>query len=109
MVPGLRPAADSEARCLGCAPCPSAWPPLEHGSPRQVYESLRKEPLGRPHVRGHELQMLPQGFGLPSSEPVDGKKIIYAVGGPQDAEDARACGRRRREESTHVGRGVVVC
>jgi len=60
----------------------------------RVYESLRKEPLGRPHVRGHELQMLPQGFGLPSSEPVDGKKIIYAVGGPQDAEEHREMYKR---------------
>lgn len=42
-----------------------------------IYESNKKEPLGRPYDRGHELKMLPQGYGLPSGEPEDGKCVLW--------------------------------
>merc|ERR1719343_1748134 len=35
-----------------------------------LYESSKKEPIGKPHVRGHTLKMLPEGFGNKSGEPV---------------------------------------
>jgi len=55
----------------------------------RVYESNKREPLGKPHVRGHTLQMLPEGFGNASGVPVDGKKIIYGKHMQPDTEEVR--------------------
>jgi len=74
----------------------------------RVYETNKKEPLGKPHVRGHELKMLPEGFGNPSGEPVDGKKIIYPVEAPKDAEEHREMYKRTHgsyEPGERVQRG----
>lgn len=56
----------------------------------RVYESSRREPLGKPQTRGHTLKMLPQGYGLPSAIPEDGKDVIYARFLPPETEEARA-------------------
>jgi len=47
-----------------------------------IYESSRREPLGKPQIRGHPLKMLPEGFGNPSGEPEDCKKVIFPVDMP---------------------------
>jgi hypothetical protein len=56
----------------------------------RVYESTKKEPLGKPHIRGHTLKMLPEGYGNPSGIPVSGKDTIYHVGMKADTEEVRA-------------------
>jgi len=43
----------------------------------QIYDSVKREPLGKPYNRGHDVKMHPLGFGVPSGEPVDSKKILY--------------------------------
>jgi hypothetical protein len=43
----------------------------------RVYESTKREPLGKPHTRGHKLRMLPEGFGNASGEYVDAKKSDF--------------------------------
>jgi len=48
----------------------------------RIYESVKKEPLGKPHIRGHPLKMLPEGFGNPSGEPEDCKKVVFPVDQP---------------------------
>mmetsp|Transcript_47185 Transcript_47185/g.119419 ORF Transcript_47185/g.119419 Transcript_47185/m.119419 type:complete len:490 (+) Transcript_47185:76-1545(+) len=55
----------------------------------QVYESTRREPLGKPQNRGHTLKMLPEGFGSPSSAPEDGKEVIYHKHLKPDTEENR--------------------
>lgn len=55
----------------------------------QIYESVRKEPIGRPYVRGHDLQMLPEGFGNKSGVPVDSKFVIFPVEMAPDTEQIR--------------------
>lgn len=55
----------------------------------RVYDSIKKEPLGKPHTRGHTLKMLPEGFGSASGAPVDGKKVIYPVEMPRDTDEHR--------------------
>lgn len=54
-----------------------------------VYESSKKEPLGKPWSRGHSLKMLPEGFGNPSGTPQDGKEVIYAIHQKPDTEENR--------------------
>jgi len=56
----------------------------------RVYESNKREPLGRPHVRGHDVRMLPQGHGNPSGEPCDAKIVIFPVDQLPDTEEVRA-------------------
>merc|ERR1740138_538922 len=56
----------------------------------QIYESQKKEPVGKPHIRGHNLKMLPEGFGNKSGDPVDAKFIIFPVEMKPDNEDIRA-------------------
>jgi len=46
----------------------------------EVYESTRKEPLGKPYNRGHNVRMAPEGFGLPSPPADDGKEVIFPRG-----------------------------
>jgi len=60
----------------------------------RVYESKKKEPLGKPYTRGHTLHMLPQGFGLPSGEPEDGKYSIFPILLPPDTEEVRQMYRK---------------
>eukprot|EP00747_Dinoflagellata_sp_TGD_P161779 gnl/TRDRNA2_/TRDRNA2_178668_c0_seq1.p1 gnl/TRDRNA2_/TRDRNA2_178668_c0~~gnl/TRDRNA2_/TRDRNA2_178668_c0_seq1.p1 ORF type:complete len:561 (-),score=109.49 gnl/TRDRNA2_/TRDRNA2_178668_c0_seq1:120-1694(-) len=56
----------------------------------RVYKSTKMEPLGKAFIRGHTLHMLPQGFGNPSGEPEDCKKVIFPVDRPiKDSEEAR--------------------
>ncbi|CAK9027095.1 unnamed protein product [Durusdinium trenchii] len=54
-----------------------------------IYESRKKEPLGRPWNRGHAIKMLPEGFGNPSGEPQNGKEVIYGIHQPPDKEEHR--------------------
>lgn len=49
------------------------------GVKEMIYESSKKEPLGKPHIRGHPLKMLPEGYGNPSGEPEDCKKVVFPV------------------------------
>jgi len=56
----------------------------------QVYESSKKEPVGKPFVRGHSLKMLPEGYGNASGVPVDSKFVIFPVETAPDTEDIRA-------------------
>jgi len=56
-----------------------------------IYESNKKEPLGRPHLRGYNIKMLPEGFGNPSGEPEDCKKVVFPVNMPlSETEEVRA-------------------
>jgi hypothetical protein len=55
----------------------------------QVYESVKREPLGKPHIRGHTLKMLPEGYGNASGVPQDGKEVLYAKHLPADSEEVR--------------------
>lgn len=55
----------------------------------RVYESNKREPLGRPHIRGHNLKMLPEGYGNPSGEPCDAKLVIFPVDQAPDTEEMR--------------------
>jgi len=51
-------------------------------------ESSKKEPLGKPYIRGHPLKMLPEGFGNPSGEPEDCKKVVFPINVPlKDSEE----------------------
>lgn len=59
-----------------------------------VYESTRREPLGKPTMRGHTIKMLPEGFGNSSGIPVDAKKIIFPVEQAPDTEEHRAMYRK---------------
>lgn len=54
-----------------------------------IYESNKKEPIGKPYIRGHELQMLPEGFGLHSGVPQDAKKVIFPIDQEPTTEEAR--------------------
>eukprot|EP00439_Symbiodinium_sp_Y106_P000074 s404_g1.t1 len=54
-----------------------------------IYESRKKEPLGKPFHRGHSLKMLPEGYGNPSGVPIAGKDVIYCVGLEPDTEAHR--------------------
>eukprot|EP00931_Biecheleriopsis_adriatica_P120297 TRINITY_DN95411_c0_g1_i1.p1 TRINITY_DN95411_c0_g1~~TRINITY_DN95411_c0_g1_i1.p1 ORF type:complete len:511 (-),score=100.76 TRINITY_DN95411_c0_g1_i1:155-1621(-) len=54
-----------------------------------VYESRKKEPLGKPFKRGHSLKMLPEGFGNASGVPEDGKEVIFPVAMKPDTEEIR--------------------
>jgi len=54
----------------------------------RIYESNRKEPLGKPYIRGDPIKMLPEGFGNPSGEPEDCKKVVFPVDMPVKESDA---------------------
>mmetsp|Transcript_128483 Transcript_128483/g.256665 ORF Transcript_128483/g.256665 Transcript_128483/m.256665 type:complete len:476 (+) Transcript_128483:101-1528(+) len=54
-----------------------------------VYESNKREPLGRPVNRGHEIKMRPEGFGIPSAKPQGAKVAIFPVDQGQTTEEAR--------------------
>lgn len=56
----------------------------------RVYESTKMEPLGKPHIRGHTIKMLPEGFGNHSGIPVNGKDILYPVDVKDDSEEMKA-------------------
>lgn len=66
----------------------------KNGVAERVYESTKKEPLGKPHIRGHILHMLPEGFGNPSAAPTDCKQVIYPVAVARDSEEAQAMYRK---------------
>lgn len=55
----------------------------------RIYESNKKEPLGKPHIRGHPLKMLDVGFGNPSGEPEDCKRVVFPVDQPRTSEEHR--------------------
>eukprot|EP00401_Gymnodinium_catenatum_P083231 CAMPEP_0117616292 /NCGR_PEP_ID=MMETSP0784-20121206/84974_1 /TAXON_ID=39447 /ORGANISM="" /LENGTH=493 /DNA_ID=CAMNT_0005420043 /DNA_START=176 /DNA_END=1657 /DNA_ORIENTATION=+ len=55
----------------------------------RVYESTKKEPLGKPYIRGHNVKMLPEGFGNPSGDPEDAKMVIFPVTTKPDNEGTR--------------------
>eukprot|EP00927_Polykrikos_kofoidii_P067928 TRINITY_DN63354_c0_g1_i1.p1 TRINITY_DN63354_c0_g1~~TRINITY_DN63354_c0_g1_i1.p1 ORF type:complete len:497 (+),score=72.12 TRINITY_DN63354_c0_g1_i1:169-1659(+) len=56
----------------------------------RVYESNKREPLGKPYIRGHTLQMLPEGFGNPSSDSTDAKTVIFPINHPSDSDEVQA-------------------
>lgn len=56
----------------------------------RVYESNKQEPLGRPHIRGHNVKMLPEGHGNASGEPADAKMVIFPVDGQDEHEEPTA-------------------
>jgi hypothetical protein len=56
----------------------------------RVYESTKTEPLGKPHIRGHTIKMLPEGFGNASGFPVNGKDVIYPLHLKDDTEEIKA-------------------
>lgn len=60
----------------------------------RVYESTKKEPVGRPYIRGHNLQMLPEGFGNKSGEPSDAKIVVFPVDRKPDPEEIRLMYRK---------------
>jgi len=60
----------------------------KEGVKEMIYESNKKEPLGKPHIRGHPLKMLPEGFGNASGEPEDCKKVVFPVDVPVKEEEA---------------------
>jgi hypothetical protein len=45
----------------------------------RVYASSKMEPLAKAYIRGHKLKMLPEGFGKPSGEPEDCKKVVFPI------------------------------
>jgi len=51
----------------------------KEGVKEMIYESNKKEPLGKPYIRGDVIKMLPEGFGNPSGEPEDCKKVVFPV------------------------------
>jgi hypothetical protein len=55
----------------------------------RIYESSKKEPFAKPHIRGHVLKMLPEGFGNPSGVPEECKKVVFPVDQPRDKEEHR--------------------
>jgi hypothetical protein len=55
----------------------------------RIYESNKKEPFAKPHVRGHVLKMLPEGFGNPSGVPEDCKKVVFPVDQQPNTEEHR--------------------
>jgi hypothetical protein len=56
----------------------------------RVYDSTKREPLGRPHFRySGPLKMLPEGFGNPSGEPMEAKLVLFPVDQPPDTEEMR--------------------
>lgn len=61
----------------------------EQSRNERIYDSVKREPLGKSFNRGHSLKMRPEGFGSPSGTPVDGKKVIYPTDVPQQDEDTR--------------------
>jgi hypothetical protein len=69
------------------------------------YESNIKEPLGRPYIRGHSLQMLPEGYGNPSGVPEDCKKVVFPVDQKPDSEEIR---QQYRKSHNHFGPGERV-
>lgn len=76
----------------------------------RVYESNKKEPLGKPHIRGHPLKMLPEGFGNASGEPEDCKKVVFPVDMPRDSEEHRAQYRKSHnsfDPGERVARGYT--
>jgi len=55
----------------------------------RVYDSVKREPIGKPHIRGHKIKMLPEGFGNASAEHQDGGMVIFPTDMPQDSEEVR--------------------
>lgn len=75
----------------------------------RIYESNKKEPLGVPYIRGYPLKMLPEGFGNPSGEPEDCKRVVFPVDQPiSETEEAKAQYKRSHnhfEPGERVDRG----
>lgn len=55
----------------------------------EVYESTKKEPLGKSYDRGHLIKMDPRGFGVPSPPVDDGKEVIFPRGVKPEEEHIR--------------------
>jgi hypothetical protein len=75
----------------------------------RIYESNRREPLGKPHIRGHPLKMLPEGFGNASGEPEDCKKVVFpvdmALAETEDVKQQYKTSHNRFEPGERVARG----
>jgi len=70
-----------------------------------IYESNKKEPLGKPYIRGHELKMLPEGFGNHSGVPMDAKKVIFPIDQEPTSEEARQL-YRKTHNNFHPGERI---
>merc|ERR1719456_673774 len=81
------------------------------GVKEKIYESNKKEPLGKPYIRGDPIKMLPEGFGNPSGEPEDCKKVVFPVDIPlRDSEEVRLQYKRSHnhfEPGERVERGYT--
>lgn len=64
----------------------------------RVYESSKREPLGKPHKRGHTFTMPPDGFGHPKGTFVDGKSVLYPVDQPEEGPDVHALYRKTHHQ-----------
>jgi len=53
-----------------------------------VYESSKREPLGKPYIRGHPLKMLPEGYGNNSGFREDAKQVLFPTKQPQETKEA---------------------
>lgn len=76
----------------------------------RVYESSKREPLGKPCKRGHEINMPPDGFGHPKGEYIDGKLVLYPVDQPQDCPEHDAMYRKTHNQykpGERIVRGYV--
>jgi hypothetical protein len=64
----------------------------------RVYESNKREPLGKPYIRGHNIRMLPEGFGNKSGEPADAKMVLFPVDQPADSQEVREMYRKSHNQ-----------
>lgn len=74
----------------------------------QVYDSTKREPIGKPYIRGHTIKMLPQGFGNASDPAAGAKPAIFPVHMKPDSEEVKAMYRKTHNcfapgEQTHRG------
>eukprot|EP00746_Dinoflagellata_sp_MGD_P162671 gnl/MRDRNA2_/MRDRNA2_90329_c0_seq1.p1 gnl/MRDRNA2_/MRDRNA2_90329_c0~~gnl/MRDRNA2_/MRDRNA2_90329_c0_seq1.p1 ORF type:complete len:513 (+),score=78.21 gnl/MRDRNA2_/MRDRNA2_90329_c0_seq1:64-1602(+) len=60
-----------------------------HERGEAVYESTKKEPLGKTYDRGHNVPLPEKGFGVPSAEAEDGKEVIFPRGVKPEEEYIR--------------------
>jgi hypothetical protein len=61
----------------------------KEGVAEQVYESNKREPLGKCFDRGHNVPLPPCGYGKKNGEPEDGKEAIFPRGVEPEPEHIR--------------------
>lgn len=73
----------------------------------RIYESNKKEPLGKPYIRGYPLKMLAVGFGNPSGEPEDCKKVVFPVDMPMSESEETIAQYKRSHNHFEPGEQVA--